>query len=182
MGKSLLSDRCVDRYTRWPEAFPTENIKAETVARTFIGLGSSFRHICPRHHRPGQAIRVSAVPPHERNTRIAAYKDYDVPSSRERNGRTIPSTKKSCDKMPRRRSLERHLTDDPAGHSRSLPRRSTRVRSRISVRRDNTFAGRILRGNKENNAEPASMFRKLREAFKRIRPTEGTRHRKSFIF
>ena len=39
---------CVDRYTRWPEAFPTENIKAETVARTFIAgwvarFGTSFR-------------------------------------------------------------------------------------------------------------------------------------------
>ena len=45
--------------------------------------------------------------------------------------------------------------------------------------------GEFFAESKGNNAEPiAEMVRQLREAFKRIRPTEGTRHgnRKSFIF
>ena len=44
--------------------------------------------------------------------------------------------------------------------------------------------GEFFAESKGNNAEPAEMVRQLREAFKQIRPTEGTRHgnRKSFIF
>ena len=44
--------------------------------------------------------------------------------------------------------------------------------------------GEFFAESKGNDAEPAEMVRQLREAFKQIRPTEGTRHgnRKSFIF
>ena len=42
---------CIDRYSRWPEAFPLPEISAETIAKTLVTVGIPFWH--PKNHNHG---------------------------------------------------------------------------------------------------------------------------------
>ena len=55
---------CVDRYTRWPEAFPMGDISAETVSRVFVTHCMGCPFWCPldHHHGQGSPIRSTSLP------------------------------------------------------------------------------------------------------------------------
>ena len=176
---------CVDRYTRWPEAFPIENIEAETVARTFIaGWVARF----------GTPVRVTTDQGRQFESRLFRHLNEMLGSRHIRTTAYHPAANGMVERFHRQlKAAIRCHADDR--WSDTLP--TILLGIRAAYREDlHASAAELVYGetirlpgeffaeSKGNDAEPAEMVRQLREAFKQIRPTEGTRHgnRKSFIF
>ena len=176
---------CVDRYTRWPEAFPIANIEAETVARTFIaGWIARF----------GTPVRVTTDQGRQFESQLFRRINEILGTRHIRTTAYHPAANGMVERFHRQlKAAIKCQADDR--WSDTLPTILLGIRAAY---RDDLHAStaelvygetirlpaEFLSGTKENNVEPAEVVQQLREAFRRIRPAEGSRHgnKKSFVF
>uniref|UniRef100_A0A5S6Q5D3 RNA-directed DNA polymerase n=1 Tax=Trichuris muris TaxID=70415 RepID=A0A5S6Q5D3_TRIMR len=87
--KYLLT--AVDRYTRWPEAWPIHDTSAQTVATVFLSNWiAPFWRPLPNNNRPRSTVRVVPMEDSKQAFRRRTRSHVSLPSTGKRDGRAIP--------------------------------------------------------------------------------------------
>ena len=126
---------CVDRYTRWPEAFPIANIEAETVAKTFVKSWIS---------RFGMPARV--ITDQGRQFESKLFNEM-LGTQHLRTMAYHPVANGMVERFHRQlKAAIKYQANGPPWHKSSASRRSARILCGLSLRSDDTLTGRLLRG------------------------------------
>ena len=128
--KYLLT--CVDRFTRWPEAFPLTDITVETAAATPCMGGS---HGVPSVITTDQGRQFESRLWQQLTKLLGTNESYhSLSPHRERAGRAFPSPAQNSSQSPTKR---RQLGTSPAhgaiGHSNSADGRPSLLSSRACL-------------------------------------------------
>lgn len=176
---------CVDRFTRWPEVFPIENIEAETVARAFVaGWVARF----------GTPLRVTTDQGRQFESQLFKQLSVLLGTTHLRTTAYHPAANGLVERF--HRQLKAAIKCHGDGRwSDVLPVVLLGIRAAYRVDLGTSVAelvyGEKVRlpteffsNRKENNTEPVEVVNQLREHFRDVRPVAGSRHgqKKIFVF
>lgn len=176
---------CIDRFTRWPEAFPLEDQEAETVARAFYE-----GWIC----RFGTPLKITTDQGRQ-------FESYLFKSLNRLTGtthlRTSPYHPQANGMIER---LHRQLKEairchEEASWTKILPTVLLGIRASWKEDLKTSSAellygeplklpGQFLTGSSEFSEDPSSFIRQLRQHFQDLQPNEASNHakHKPFVF
>ncbi|XP_078052087.1 uncharacterized protein LOC144478214, partial [Augochlora pura] len=175
---------CVDRYPRWPEAFPVENITAETVAYTLLA-GWIARYGAPHRITTDQGRQFESAlfkqlshltgTKHLRTTAYHSAANGMV----ERFHRQLKAAI-VCHADSWADALPVVLLGIRAAWKEDIQATSAKMVYGEPIR----LPGELLIDRRTANVNDETFIAKLREHFRRLRPTSVTRHgsRKTFVF
>ena len=178
---------CVDRFTRWPEAFPMENQEAETVARTFYaGWIARF----------GTPLRITTDQGRQFESHLFRQLSALTGASHLHTTAYHPAANGMVERLHRqlKAALMCHSNDRwtqvlptvlmgiRASHKEDLQATPAEMVYGDTIR----LPGEFLHAGTESLTArtPSDFVEELREHFRALRPTPGSRHgeRKTFVF
>lgn len=174
---------CVDRFTRWPEVFPLENIEAETVARAFVhGWVARFgtpARITTDRGRQFESDLFKQVNALLGSTHLSTTAYHPAANGLvERFHRQLKAAIKCHGDERWVDALPLVLLGIRTAYRPDLAASTAELVYGENLRLPAEFLG----NTKECNAQPAELIQKLRARFKDLRPEPGSRHGQKRIF
>ncbi|XP_076384356.1 uncharacterized protein LOC117225084 [Megalopta genalis] len=176
---------CIDRYTRWPEALPLENIEAETVARAFVsGWIARF----------GTPARITTDQGRQFESHLFRQMNHLLGCKHLRTTAYHPAANGMVERFHRQlkaaikcRADDRWTDALPAVllGIRAAYRDDLKSSAAELVYGENIkLPAEMFRDNDINATDQAQVIEQLRDHFRKIRPTHGSRHgqRRMFVF
>ncbi|XP_033229753.1 uncharacterized protein LOC117181302 [Belonocnema kinseyi] len=161
---------CIDRFTRWPEAFQMENQEAETVALTFYE-----GWIC----RYGTPLRLTT----DQGRYDSSAHDFVKPTS-QRYGRAPSPTTKSCNPLSRKFTVDTCLPTVLLGIRSAWKEDLKATAAELVYGEPLRLPGQFLTPSTTNERGSAAFLQELRGYMQQLRPSEPKRHGtdKTFVF
>ena len=175
--------KCVDRFTRWPEVFPIENIEAETVARAFVaGWVARF----------GTPLRVTTDQGRQFESHLFRQLNVLLGTTHLRTTAYHPAANGLVERFHRqlKAAIKCHgderwsdalpvvLLGIRAAYRLDLEASAAELVYGENLRLPTEFFADSTRGD----TEPVEMVRQLRAQFRDLRPVAGSRHGEKIVF
>lgn len=176
---------CVDRFTRWPEVFPLENIEAETVAREFM-MGWVARF--------GTPVRITTDQGRQFESNLFKQLNHLLGTNHLRTTAYHPAANGLVERLHRqlKAALKCHGNER---WSDALPIILLGLRAAYRPDLNASVAELVYGGNlrlpaeffnkiTDESSEPTELIRELKKHFENLQPTTGSRHgnRKIFVY
>ncbi|XP_033218483.1 uncharacterized protein LOC117173944 [Belonocnema kinseyi] len=176
---------CVDRYSRWPEAFPIPNIEAATVAREFLS-GWIARFGTPLRITTDQSRQFESQLFRELNNLLGTQHLWTTAYHPSSNDMVERSNRKL------KESIKCHETEDWAevlpiillGIRSTWPEYLKSTSSELVYGESIRLPGEFLTARSEGviTKDTSEFVNAMRRRFQSLRPVGGTRHSQKKIF
>lgn len=174
---------CVDRFTRWPEAFPLENIEADTVARTFVAgwvarFGTPAR-ITTDQGRQFESHLFKNLNSFLGTTHLKTTAYHPAANGLvERFHRQLKAAIKCHNDERWTDALPIVLLGIRAAHREDLDASA----AELVYGQNLCLPAEFFASSAKNSSEPLEIIKQLRTHFRELQPTTGSRHGKKRIF